>query len=333
MHRTDRCPSRSTGFHLFTSDPVARARVFLSRPLRSSSPPPSTLPCRASSSTVHSDSNGERVLRYYFSCSLYPLSPRVPICVPIVAVVDLPPHPFLSLLHPRATVHPFALSLSLSPPPASRPTVFLRSRQPSYLFSLRRNVIGISPPLFTGQSLSSPYDQPPPFFFSSSSLSSQLDDNYFFIIFIRSSNRNTSCEFDPPVENLFSRKFAENPTSLEKSLSGDATNFPRSRPRPSTYPESSHDSPRLSGPDPPKGCSASPLPRGREEEGCLGGERPLNRAMGSDTARASNGARRKGLSRNCMRPSGRVYAKLARVSRVHGGAYTRSGRSRVAEVW
>lgn len=30
MHRTDRCPSRSTGFHLFTSDPVARARVFLS---------------------------------------------------------------------------------------------------------------------------------------------------------------------------------------------------------------------------------------------------------------------------------------------------------------
>lgn len=194
-------------------------------------------------------------------------------------------------------------------------------------------MIGISPPLFTGQSLSSPYDQSPPFFFSSSSLSSQLDDNYFFIIFIRSSNRNTSCEFDPPVENLFSRKFAEYPTSLEKSLSGDATNFPRSRPRPSTYPESSHDSPRLSGPDPPKGCSASPLPRGREEEGCLGGERPLNRAMGSDTARASNGARRKGLSRNCMRPSGRVYAKLARVSRVHGGAYTRSGRSRVAEVW
>lgn len=43
--------------------------------------------------------------------------------------------------------------------------MFLRSRQPSYLFSLRRNVIGISPPLFTGQSLSSPYDQPPPFFF------------------------------------------------------------------------------------------------------------------------------------------------------------------------
>lgn len=140
-----------------------------------------------------------------------------------------------------------------------------------------------------------------------------------------------------PVNSILPLKisFPENLPStrhLSKNLSPE-TNFPRSRPRPSTYPESSHDSPRLSGPDPPKGCSASPLPRGREEEGCLGGERPLNRAMGSDTARASNGARRKGLSRNCMRPSGRVYAKLARVSRVHGGAYTRSGRSRVAEVW
>lgn len=77
MHRTDRCPSRSTGFHLFTSDPVARARVFLSRPLAFlfSTPFHLALP-RASSSTVHSDSNGERVvLRYYFSCSpriLYP---------------------------------------------------------------------------------------------------------------------------------------------------------------------------------------------------------------------------------------------------------------------
>lgn len=149
MHRTDRCPSRSTGFHLFTS--VARARVFLSSlPWRSSSPPPSTLPRRALLPPRFTRTR-ETVPRYYFSCSLHPLSPPplfLSICVPIVAVVDLPPHPFLSLLHPRATVHPFALSRSLSLSlslSASRPTVFLRSRQPSYLFSLRRNVIGISP--------------------------------------------------------------------------------------------------------------------------------------------------------------------------------------------
>ena len=209
MHRTDRCPSRSTGFHLFTSDPVARARVFLSRPLAFlfSTPFHLALP-RASSSTVHSDSNGERVvLRYYFSCSSYPLSPRLlfPSAFPSSPSLTFLPTRFF---HYSTPVRPFTPSLSLSlslPPSASRPTVFLRSRQPSYLFSLRRNVIGISLPH------SLPVN---PFLLRMTSLLlffffffSFLDDNYFFIfIFIRIDKYRI--ELRPKsnsIENLFSR--------------------------------------------------------------------------------------------------------------------------------
>lgn len=139
--------------------------------------------------------------------SSYPLSPRLlfPSAFPSSPSLTFLPTRFF---HYSTPVRPFTPSLSLSlslPPSASRPTVFLRSRQPSYLFSLRRNVIGISPPH------SLPVN---PFLLRMTSLLlffffffSFLDDNYFFIfIFIRIDKYRI--ELRPKsnsIENLFSR--------------------------------------------------------------------------------------------------------------------------------
>lgn len=74
----------------------------------------------------------------------------------------------------------------------------------------------------------------------------------------------------------------------------------------------------------PKDAVQAPSLRGREAEGWGAASEPGG--WGRATGLGERGYR---LSRNCMRPSGRVYAKLARVSRVRGGAYIR-GRAEAA---